>query len=84
MKVMESQIITNPDGAVSDLVSRVSFYWIFKEALKGDPMSSIHVLKVKNEISLYESASILVRQDDVIKCLSSQTEMQIRRVVNNR
>lgn len=81
---IEREIMCNPAGAVSDIENRVSYYWIFEERLTGDSKSSIHVMKIKNETALYESASVLIRFSDVLKCLSSQSERQIRRVVYDK
>jgi hypothetical protein len=82
MKEIEQKLLDQPDGAFSDVDTRVSYYWIFEERIAGFPRSQIHVGKIKAESFGYESALVLRKGDEVLSILGGITAQKLRKVVN--
>ena len=83
MKEIEQKLLNQPDGAFSDINSRVSYYWFFEERIKNFPKSLIHVGKVRGEYFTYESAAVIIGGADVLNILG-ETGRKIRQVVNDK
>ena len=82
MREIEHKLLNNPDGAFSEIATRMSYYWKYEERIKDFPKSLIHVGKLRGEIFSYESASAINDGSDALNILG-ETGRKIRRVVND-